>query len=100
MTAKGTLGNDTYPAPVVVALSTYNGERYLEALLKSLLRQNYPNFRIVIRDDGSSDGTSAVIDAYCSQHPGKVARSHRLAGNVGVTRSFSAYSTMLRMAPT
>lgn len=88
MTAKGKLGNGTYPAPVVVALSTYNGERYLEALLNSLLRQDYPNFRIVIRDDGSSDGTPAVIDAYCSQHPGKVARSHRLAGNVGVTRSF------------
>ena len=88
MTAKGGLGGGAYPAPVVVVLSTYNGERYLCSMLDSLLRQDYPNSRIVIRDDGSSDGTSAVIDAYCSQHPGKVTRSRRMEGNVGVTRSF------------
>lgn len=88
MPAKAPRGNDTHLAPVVVALSAYNGERYLGAMLDSLLCQDYPNFRIVIRDDGSSDGTPAVIDAYCSQNPGKVARSCNLAGNVGVTRSF------------
>ena len=80
--------NSSYPAPVVVALSTYNGEHYLGAMLDSLLRQDYPNFRIVIRDDGSSDGSAAIIDYYCCQYPGKVVRCHRLVGNVGVTRSF------------
>ncbi|MFM7013194.1 MAG: glycosyltransferase family 2 protein [Betaproteobacteria bacterium] len=88
MTAKGMLGNATPPAPVVIALSTYNGERYLEALLNSLLSQDYPNFRIVVRDDGSSDGTLAIIDSFCSQHPWKVVHSRRFVGNVGVTRSF------------
>jgi glycosyltransferase involved in cell wall biosynthesis len=82
------LGNATSSAPVVVALSTYNGERYLEALLNSLLSQDYPSFRIVVRDDGSSDGTLAIIDSYCSQHPGKVVHSRSIVGNVGVTRSF------------
>ncbi len=88
MTAKTNLGKGTYPAPVVVVLSTYNGERYLGAMLDSLLRQDYPNFRIMIRDDGSSDGTLAVIDAYCTKYPGKVTRSRHLTRNVGVTRSF------------
>lgn len=88
MTAKTNLVSSTYPALVVVVLSTYNGERYLGAMLDSLLRQDYPNFRIMIRDDGSSDGTLAVIDAYCSKYPGKVIRSCHLTRNVGVTRSF------------
>lgn len=88
MTAKAMWDNCTYPSPVVVALSTYNGERYLGALLDSLLCQDYPHFRILIRDDGSSDGTLAVIDAYCCKYPGKVTRSRQLTRNVGVTCSF------------
>lgn len=78
----------TSDAPVMVALSTYNGELFLGAMLDSLLRQDYPNFRVVIRDDGSSDATIAIIDAYCSHHPGKIFRSKLLTGNLGVTRSF------------
>lgn len=88
MTAKTNLVNCAHPALVVVVLSTYNGERYLGAMLDSLLRQDYPSFRIMIRDDGSTDGTLAVIDAYCSIYPGKVIRSRHPARNVGVTRSF------------
>jgi glycosyltransferase involved in cell wall biosynthesis len=88
MTAKAGRGSGTYPALVDVVLSTYNGERYLGSMLDSLLRQDYPNFRIVIRDDGSTDGTPELIDAYCSQHPVKITRSRRLEGNLGVTLSF------------
>jgi glycosyltransferase involved in cell wall biosynthesis len=88
MTIKGSWGSNTNSPPVVVALSTYNGERYLEALLTSLLRQDYPNFRIVIRDDGSSDGTPTIIDTYCRNLPGKIVRFCRPAGNIGVARSF------------
>jgi glycosyltransferase involved in cell wall biosynthesis len=88
MIIEGALSNDKTLPLVVVALSTYNGERYLEELLNSLLHQDYPNYRIVIRDDGSSDVTPAIINAYCSNFPGKIIRSCRPAGNIGVTRSF------------
>ena len=75
-------------ARVVIALSTYNGSKYLEELLYSLLRQDYPNFCIMIRDDGSSDCTPAMIDSFCSKYPEKIVRFNGLAGNVGVTSSF------------
>lgn len=88
MTTKVSQSNNPSSPPVIVVMSTYNGERYLEALLNSLLRQDYPNFRIFIRDDGSSDGTPAIVNQYCSNFPGKIVRSCRTAGNIGVTRSF------------
>ncbi len=42
-------------------LPTYNGESYLPALLDSLKNQSYPALRIYARDDGSQDGTVAIL---------------------------------------
>lgn len=49
---------------VNVALATYNGERFLAPFLDSLVRQTYPQIEIVVADDGSSDGTVELLDAY------------------------------------
>lgn len=51
-------------AKVQVLLSTYNGEKYLAELLDSVLGQNVPNLDILIRDDGSTDGTLHVLEKY------------------------------------
>lgn len=40
---------------VSVALCTYNGEKYIEQQLNSILNQNYPVEEIQIGDDGSID---------------------------------------------
>lgn len=70
---------------VAVLLSTYNGSRYLEPQLDSLLAQDYPNIIIQVRDDGSSDSTLAILDFYAAGHPAiRVMRGT----NVGVARSF------------
>lgn len=52
---------------VSIALTTYNGERYLAQQMDSLLVQDYPNFEIVVSDDGSSDGTVALLERYAEQ---------------------------------
>ncbi len=49
---------------VTVLLATYNGEKYLEEQLNSLLNQTYSDFKIVIRDDGSIDSTNEIIERY------------------------------------
>ena len=41
---------------VQVLMSTYNGERFLEEQIESLLSQSWKNLEILIRDDGSTDG--------------------------------------------
>lgn len=46
---------------VVVLMSTYNGERFLEKQLLSILQQQSCKVYLVIRDDGSSDKTVSII---------------------------------------
>lgn len=45
-------------------LCTFNGERFLQAQINSLLQQTYPNFEIIVSDDHSTDGTKAILDTY------------------------------------
>ncbi|WP_341418211.1 glycosyltransferase family 2 protein [Paenibacillus filicis] len=54
---------------MAVVLSTYNGEKYLEAQLDSLLAQTDSNFRLVLRDDGSTDQTLRLLQHKRSQFP-------------------------------
>lgn len=52
---------------VSVAMCTYNGERYLEKQLKSILSQTYPIDEIVICDDCSSDKTREIIHCFITK---------------------------------
>lgn len=67
-----------------VLLSTYNGERYLKAQLESLLHQTLPGAEILARDDGSRDGTCAILRAYAE----KGALRWYAGENLGPARSF------------
>jgi rhamnosyltransferase len=49
---------------VYVMLSTYNGAKYLRTQLDSLLAQEGVDLTIRVRDDGSTDGTQAILDEY------------------------------------
>ena len=42
-------------------MSTYNGERYVAEQVASIRTQTYPSVRLGVRDDGSTDGTVAVL---------------------------------------
>ena len=44
-----------------ILLSAYNGETYLPELLGSLERQSCPDFRVIARSDGSTDGTLELL---------------------------------------
>jgi len=52
-----------YPL-ISLVICTYNGERYLEKTLDSVVEQSYPNMEIVVIDDGSSDSTVSIINSY------------------------------------
>jgi glycosyltransferase involved in cell wall biosynthesis len=49
---------------ILILLSTYNGEKYLKAQLDSLFSQSCQNFKLIIRDDGSTDGTKEILSSY------------------------------------
>ena len=56
---------------VTVLMSTYNGEKYLRGQLESILSQKLPadfSLKIIVRDDGSSDGTLSILEEYKTAH--------------------------------
>ena len=50
---------------IAILLATYNSEKYLEIQLNSILAQTNKNWKLYIRDDGSSDKTIAIVKKYC-----------------------------------
>lgn len=52
---------------VSVALCTFNGERFIEQQLRSILDQTEPPKELVISDDASSDRTMAVVESTITQ---------------------------------
>lgn len=51
-------------ATVTVLMSTYNGEKYLEEQIDSIVKQEGVNVKILVRDDGSTDGTQKMLDQF------------------------------------
>lgn len=73
------------PPPLVqILLSTYNGETYLGPLLRSLDEQTYPALDLLVRDDGSTDGTVAVLQS----HVGRIPRSVSVGPRMGLPTTF------------
>lgn len=71
---------------MTVLMSTYNGERWIDAQLESLERQTWPELRLLIRDDGSSDGTPGRLSAFASSS--RLSCEVLLGKNRGVFESF------------
>ncbi len=70
---------------VQILMSTYNGKKYLREQIESLLSQTYSNIEILIRDDGSKDGTISILEEYSQNYPSiKVFKEE----NIGVVNSF------------
>jgi len=57
---------------VQILLATYNGEKYIEEQLNSLLSQTYNDFQILIRDDGSTDKTVSIIKNIAKKNEDKI----------------------------
>ncbi len=51
-------------ADVVILMATYNGADFLEEQIRSIQDQEYQNWELLVRDDGSTDGTLKIIENY------------------------------------
>ncbi len=82
---------------VAILLSTWNGALYLPAQLESFVKLTGPAWELYWRDDGSSDGSAAIVRAFAAgAGAGLVIDRNDNRGRIGITASFL---TLLRRAP-
>lgn len=73
-----------------ILLPTYNGERFIRELMESILSQTYTNWRLLIRDDGSSDGTPDMVRSYQEKYPHKITLVAGSQNHLGACQSYAA----------
>lgn len=77
---------------IEVLLSTYNGEKYLESQIDSILNQQGVEIVLTVRDDGSTDRTLEILESYKAKWPTKI---FVIEGeNIGYRRSFLSLLAM------
>jgi rhamnosyltransferase len=57
---------------VAILMATYNGEKFLQQQIDSILDQQDINLTVFISDDNSSDGTLELIEANTNKHANQV----------------------------
>ena len=70
---------------ISIIVPAYNIEAYLPRCLDSLLAQEYADLEIIVVNDGSKDGTGAVMDAYAAKDS-RVKAIHKENGGVTSAR--------------
>lgn len=71
---------------VQIIMATYNGEKFLEEQLDSLLAQTWADIRVEVCDDGSVDQTCEIVERYV-QKDSRIS-IHRNEKNKGYVRNF------------
>lgn len=74
-----------------ILLALYNSEKYLRPQLDSIFGQSYRDWRLLVRDGGSSDGTMAIIAEYARRYPGKI----EIVPAVGRSRAPENFSALM-----
>ncbi|HJR16888.1 MAG TPA: glycosyltransferase family 2 protein [Gemmatimonadales bacterium] len=73
--------------PVTIVLSSYNGEKFIAEQIASIRQQTHPDWKLLVRDDGSSDHTRDIVQALIEVDDRiMLLRDHR--GNLGPAASF------------
>lgn len=72
---------------ISVIMPAYNAEKYIRNALDSILAQTFDSYEILVVNDGSTDGTSAIIEAYCTEYPEKIQIITQENGGTGAARN-------------
>jgi glycosyltransferase involved in cell wall biosynthesis len=75
-------------AKVSVIIPIYNQKPFIRETLDSVLAQDYENVELVLSDDGSTDGTTGILQEYHDREPGRV-RVISSERNTGIAGAFN-----------
>ena len=71
---------------LTVVMSVLNGERYVSEAVTSILRQTFTDFRFIIVDDGSTDGTKPILERFAAADPRIIVLDNPGPGNYAQAR--------------
>lgn len=69
-----------------IIIPVYNNENYLRSSLQSVLAQTYPDFEVLVVDDGSTDGSRAICQEF-AQKDKRLRIIHKENGGVSSARN-------------
>src|SRR5215210_3773596 len=72
---------------VLIVLSSYNGEKFIAKQIDSIRRQTHPAWKLLVRDDGSSDRTVDIVEALI-EDDNRISLLCDARGNLGPAASF------------
>lgn len=72
---------------ISIAMTTYNGEKYVKEQLNSILDQISPPDEIIICDDCSTDSTKSILEYFSSQYP-TIIKYYANDCNLGYRKNF------------
>ena len=78
---------------VDILLATYNGAAYLPEQLASLQRQTHSDWRLLVRDDGSTDASCKIVRAWADTVPNDVIIIEDQDSRIGPAQSFGRLLT-------
>ena len=95
------MDNDHSQSVILSVISpVYNGAKYLEPFLISVLQQSFPHFELIMVDDGSTDSSVGIIKSYQKKDSRihLIGQSHKGAGsarNFGLSQAKGQYIIFL-----
>jgi glycosyltransferase involved in cell wall biosynthesis len=91
--------------PLVSVVAIFlNAEAFLEEAIQSVLAQTYPRWELLLVDDGSSDGSTAIAQRHARrqpdrisylEHPGHLNRGMSASRHLGLQRAKGEYLALL-----
>lgn len=69
---------------VSIVMPAYNAEVFIAEAIRSVLAQSYPNWELLVVDDGSTDGTASVLDEF---NDPRIRRFRQQNGGIGHARN-------------
>jgi glycosyltransferase involved in cell wall biosynthesis len=74
---------------VSILIPSFNGERWIAETLDSALAQTWANIEIIVVDDGSTDGSAAIVESYADRGV-KLIRQANRGSTAARNRAFAA----------
>src|SRR3954447_23754960 len=84
--------------PLLILLAAYNGATYLSEQIQSIQRQSFTRWRLLVRDDGSSDQTRQVVQQLATRDP-RIEWLEDERGRLGALRNFGALMEAALLTP-